>query len=125
MVSADMNECSQCNILTCKKCIKEWTKTKKSCPNCREVYKPSDKPNRYVLNALNSFTFACNKCPATFKYCDYRKHVEECPYQVLRCPLGSCSATGNLETLLAHWIESCEEISLTCSKCELTTTRAN
>ncbi len=127
-----MIECGQCNRLNCKQCIQDWIKNANNCPNCLTEFRPSSKPNLFVVNMLNEFEFACTKCPVTFKYTDHKKHIQECANQQLRCPLPLCGTwlplcgtTGNHQTLLAHWHESCEQISLNCLLCKQTTTRAN
>ena len=120
-----MVECGQCNKLNCKPCIQDWTKKANTCPNCRREFTPAGQPNRFVVNMLNEFKFACTKCPETYKYSDHKKHIQECSNMQLRCPLPLCGTTGNQKTLLTHWHERCEQISLNCSSCKQATTRAN
>lgn len=73
-----MVECGECQKLNCKACIDKWTRLNKNCPNCRAVYKPSGKPNRFVTNTLSEITFNCAKCSEKFKYGDYNKHLRDC-----------------------------------------------
>lgn len=121
VVTPDMIECGHCDKLNCKACIDDWKKKANNCPNCRADLTPS-KPNRFVVNTLNEFVFACSKCPKTFKYAEHAKHIKECN-TTLRCPIPLCGTIGGEAELLTHWRTKCEHIKITCSSCGTTGTR--
>lgn len=102
-----MHECKQCDKLSCRDCIAEWTKQKSTCPNCRAEILPTDKPNRFVRATLDEVVFACAKCPDKFKYAEYSEHAKKCN-KTVKCPMPICGAIGDETSLRKHLLESCD-----------------
>jgi hypothetical protein len=119
-----MVECSKCDKLCCKKCMSEWAKKSKTCPNCRANFIPVEKINRFIVNSLNVIEFKCNSCEEKFKFSENKSHQMVCKTKTYDCPIALCGKTNiKLDELEAHWANECDQVNLTCSSCQIVSKR--
>ena len=60
----------------CKKCIDDWSKKDKRCPNRCE--NPNYKKSIEKSNTLSKLKFKCEKCGEEISYDNVKKHVDNC-----------------------------------------------
>ena len=119
-----MVECSSCEKLCCKKCMSEWTKKSKTCPNCRKNFIPSETIHRFVVNSINDMMFKCKSCNEAFKFSQNISHQMECTAKTYDCPIPLCRKKNiKLKELEAHWTNECDQVKLTCSTCHYVSKR--
>ena len=124
MITPEMVECSKCDKLCCKKCMSEWAKKSKTCPNCRANFIPVEKINRFIVNSLNVIEFKCNSCEEKFKFSENKSHQMVCKTKTYDCPIALCGKTNiKLDELEAHWANECDQVNLTCSSCQIVSKR--
>ena len=120
LVVEDPKECTDCNKLTCKKCINQWKLKNDTCPGCKCNINIDKNVNRLVMDSLNKTAFVCDQCSKSFKYETRRQHWDSC--EVFQCKMKNCHYKGStfssLEELEAHWVDQCNAIPLKCNVCE-------
>ena len=68
--------CTKCQKEFCKKCIDDWIKTKKKCPNkCKNSNFQESMGKKDILSKLQ---FRCNGCQKEIFYFDAQSHHESC-----------------------------------------------
>ena len=71
--------CMGCQKVYCKKCIDEWSKENKICPNkAKKCENPDYQKSIDKNNIICKLKFKCEKCENEFLYEELIKHVENC-----------------------------------------------
>lgn len=87
-----------CQQMFCAKCIEEWLKRCKTCPNCRNVMSSEETmvAPRLVMNLLNEMPVKCeyerNGCPVVVAFNQMLTHLKSCQYKVCQ----TCGFRGKL-----------------------------
>ncbi len=68
--------CMKCQNVFCNKCINQWSKKDKKCPNrCKD---PNYQKCLGKNDILSKLKFKCEACGNTFKYDESKKHLKSC-----------------------------------------------
>ena len=71
--------CMKCQNVFCKKCIDEWSKNNKNCPNKQKTCEnPNYEKSIDKNNILCKLKFKCIKCENEFLYEQLLKHFDNC-----------------------------------------------
>ena len=68
--------CMNCQNTYCKKCIDQWSKKDKKCPN--RCANPNYKRSLEKCNTLAKLKFKCEKCGQQISYDNVKTHMENC-----------------------------------------------
>ena len=68
--------CMNCQKVYCKKCIDNWSKSNKKCPNNCE--KPNYQECLGKKDILSKLKFKCSKCAGEIDYDDAERHHNSC-----------------------------------------------
>ena len=68
--------CMNCQNVYCKKCIDDWSKKDKRCPN--RCDNPNYKRSIEKSNTLSKLKFKCEKCGEEISYDNVKKHADSC-----------------------------------------------
>jgi hypothetical protein len=112
-------ECSTCNSVFCKKCIRTWETYKEICPNKCENFLPR-KMNRKLREILNRIKVNCNNigCSKSSEYHDYYKHLDSCDFGFYLCASYGCQYKSIKQKVIKHH-ETCQYVKEDCNRCHL------
>jgi len=68
--------CMNCQNVYCKKCLDDWSKKDKRCPN--RCANPNYKKSIEKSNTLSKLKFKCEKCGEEILYDNVKKHIDNC-----------------------------------------------
>ena len=68
--------CMNCQNVYCKKCIDDWSKKDKRCPNRCE--NPNYKKSIEKSNTLSKLKFKCERCGQQILYDNVKAHMDTC-----------------------------------------------
>jgi hypothetical protein len=125
----DPISCSNCEEMTCSKCIQKALEKTKTCPKCKLDYIERSIPKK-VRNILDNMEILCpnnNSCKIRTKYPFLLKdHLASCPYTPRIATCVACQAqvrTTNKLTEIEEHISSCELVQVSCPFCNTMVTR--
>lgn len=125
LVVLDPIECKTCEKLFCAKCVHEWLKKSKNCPNpyCKTYKEGSVNMSLIKWIDLNC-CFYVNGCKERIKYEKYFEHIKNCQHACFECTAEGCNYKGNIEKIENHIIE-CELKVIKCRFCSIQTIKKN
>lgn len=94
--------CTEKEHFFCRSCILQTLRYKQLCPCCRTFLTPMLlKKHSWATEAFEKATVKCltavskssenGHCDWTGKFKDLRAHLDQCPYDLVRCPYEGCT----------------------------------
>lgn len=122
----NVTQCSNCEILFCKKCIELRTKENEKCPGCKAPFSEGFVP-RITKNILNNFNLQCPYlCDEYIKYSGIFSHLNKCNNRGKIFICRECDEKvlipkqneDNFERKLIEHMENCPEKITDCKNCK-------
>jgi hypothetical protein len=114
--SINFKICRFCDKPFCSKCIGLWTKTKRKCPICKEIFR--SQKGILFNNLLSKMKFQCcyndTGCNLEVFYENYASHLSQCSYAPATC-LG-CDKEGEKKVIDKH-VKKCKGFYKNCEYC--------
>ena len=81
-VFVDPVMCTNCQNVYCKKCIDDWTKKSKQCPN--RCINPNYQKSLVKNELLSKIKYKCNECGKTLNYGSVKNHKDVCCGDIIK-----------------------------------------
>ena len=104
----DVPRTTPCQHVFCAVCIQTWLQRSATCPACRGAVRAADlgTASAVLLSALAVLRLRCSNrahgCSRVLRLDEYRSHVGECFYNVVRCGWSHCSEVLRQDMKAAH-----------------------
>ena len=106
-------ECEICGHNYCYNCLNSL-----NCPfGCEN--KKINKASLSIYNILNNLKFSCKNigCTESIEYNEVEKHINECPYQKIKCKNEGCERIILRKDIFNHNKNECDYFKIKCKFC--------